>query len=401
LLMKILFISRWFPYPPDNGSKLRVHNLLRGLSKEHEITLLSFSDRPEIDKKNSEILKLCKQVSVVPWKAYNPKSRRALWGYFSPQPRSVKDTFSQEMATKIQQILATERYDCVIASQSDAARYRGYFCELPAVFEEIELGVFYESYSQAGRIKDKICHGFTWLKHKNYISSLARNFNACTVVSEEEKCLVSRILPEYQAVKVIPNCINLADYEHILRQPEPGSIVFTGSFRYFANYNAMVWFIKEVLPIIQKKIGDVKVIITGDHANLPLPPTHDVTLTGFVDDIHLLIANSLVSIAPIFQGGGTRLKILEAMALRTPVVATSKGAQGLEVVPGEHLLIADSAVDFAHAIIMIISDTELSQRLADNAYQLVQEKYDWQVVMPSFLSLVQKVSNHQEVFQYG
>jgi glycosyltransferase involved in cell wall biosynthesis len=297
------------------------------------------------------------------------------------------------MASRIQQLIQEEKYDCIIASQADTAGYWRYFCDLPALFEEVEMGVLYEGYIQAKGLKNRVRNGLTWAKHRRYIASLINNFSACTVVSEKEKFLLNEMLPEYRAVEVIPNCINLADYDQNSCQPDPGSIIFTGSFRYFANYNAMLWFIEDVLPIIRANIPGVKLVITGDHANMPLPSSEAITLTGFVDDIRPLIARSCVSIAPILQGGGTRLKILEAMALKTPVVATTKGAEGLDVVEGSNILIGDSAEDFANAVIMVLSDPQLRQRLVENAYKLVQKEYDWSVVMPKFTNLVRRVAS--------
>ena len=149
------------------------------------------------------------------------------------------------------------------------------------------------------------------------------------------------------------------------------------------------------IPRLQAEIPDVCLTITGDHANLPLPSTENVTLTGFVDDIRPLIASSWISLAPIQVGGGTRLKILEAMALRTPVVATSKGAEGLDATPGEHLLIADTPEAFAATTVRLLREPELRQYLADNAYQLVSQKYDWAAAMPQFLNLVDRVAHNQ------
>jgi glycosyltransferase involved in cell wall biosynthesis len=110
-----------------------------------------------------------------------------------------------------------------------------------------------------------------------------------------------------------------------------------------------------------------------------------------VDDVRPLIASSWLSLAPIFSGGGTRLKILEAFGLRTPVVATTKGAEGLEVRHEEHLLIADTAESFADEILRLFEDAELRQKLVDNAYELVREKYDWEVIVPKFQSLIESV----------
>jgi glycosyltransferase involved in cell wall biosynthesis len=155
----------------------------------------------------------------------------------------------------------------------------------------------------------------------------------------------------------------------------------------------MTWFLQEVYPRIQAQAPDVCVTITGDHADLPLPPADNVTLTGFVDDVRPLIASAWVSLVPIRVGGGTRLKILEAMALGTPVVTTSKGAEGLDAKHGEHLLIANSPEAFAEAVIRLLQEPGLRQRLADKAYQLVQERYDLAALMPRFLDLVERVAH--------
>jgi glycosyltransferase involved in cell wall biosynthesis len=157
----------------------------------------------------------------------------------------------------------------------------------------------------------------------------------------------------------------------------------------------MTWFIKDIFPLIRAEVPGAKLVITGDHANLPLPATDNVTLTGFVEDIRPLVANSMISIAPLLQGGGTRLKILESMALRTPVVATPKGAEGLDVVHGENILIAETAKEYADAAIRLMTDPDLRHRLVENGYQLVKEKYDWSVVMPQFLGLITKVADQK------
>jgi len=118
-----------------------------------------------------------------------------------------------------------------------------------------------------------------------------------------------------------------------------------------------------------------------------------------VEDVKSLIASSKASIAPIFSGGGTRLKILEAMAIGTPVVATSKGAEGLDVKSGEHLLMADTSEEFAAASVQILRDSELRYRLAENAFQLVSSRYDWAAVMPGFLALLDRIVGNRAAKQ--
>jgi glycosyltransferase involved in cell wall biosynthesis len=137
----------------------------------------------------------------------------------------------------------------------------------------------------------------------------------------------------------------------------------------------------------------VRLVITGQPGERPLPPAENVTLTGFVGDVQPLLASAWISLAPIRLGGGTRLKILEAMSLGTPVVTTGKGAEGLAVRNGEHLLIADTPEAFAAAVLRLLKEPELHHQLADNACHLVSRKYDWVVVWPEFLRLVETVAH--------
>ncbi|HEX9074329.1 MAG TPA: glycosyltransferase [Anaerolineae bacterium] len=390
-MSRILFLSRWFPYPTDNGSKLRVYNLLRGLAAQHEVTLLSFADERTAQVDAPQIKSLCRQVRVVPWKPFDAKSLRSRLAFFSPNPRSVVDTFSPEMRRLVRQVLSTDHYDGVIASQSPAAAYAPLFHGLPAVFEEAEVGVLYEQFAKASSIRNRLRYGLTWAKQQHYLAGVLPYFRTCTVVSEKERHLIQSHVSDREPIEVIPNGVHLSEYIDVCKQPRPNTLIFNGSFRYFANHDAMVWFLKDIYPEIMRHVPNVHLTITGETANLPLPPADNVILTGQVDDVRPLIASAWTSLAPIRQGGGTRLKILEAMALRTPVVATSKGAEGLDARDDEHLLIADTPQAFAGAVIRLFNEPGLAQRLADKAFQLVREKYDWAVVMPRFQSLVDQV----------
>lgn len=389
--MKILFLSRWFPYPMNNGSKIRIYNLLRGLGQRHSLTLLSFADQPEASPEAPEVKKICSKVRVVPWREFDPNNIRARLAAFSLEPRSIVDTFSPEMAGAITETLNEEQYDLVIASQLQMAAYYPYFKNIPAVFEEFEIGLFHDrAFSAEGRMR--VRHALTWFKLRLYLSQLLDSFRACTVVSEREGQLLARNFPRFAgAVEVIPNCLNMEEYGNVKAEKKTNTLIFTGSFTYDANYEAMSWFVGEVFPLILEKAPDAHLIVTGNHANLPLPPSGNITLAGFVEDVKPLIASGAVSLAPLLSGGGTRLKILEAMALGTPVVATSKGAEGLDAADGEHLLLADSPAQFADCVIRLLTDEKLRRRLAGNASLLVEEKYNWGRAFADYSRLMNEV----------
>lgn len=322
--MHILFLSRWFPYPPNNGSKLRIYNLLRGLAKHHQITLLTFSDQSHTPEEIGELHSFCEAVEVIPLKAFDPKSWRAQLGFLSTKPRSVIDTYSLPMEQAIERIVSRKQIDLVIASQIDMAIYGNAFYGLPALFEEVEVGVIYEQFIKANSFKHRMRSGLTWTKHRRYLATLLRNFHVCTVVSQREQQLLREEVHLNTPIEVIPNCVDTADYAGFDQTPAPNSLIFTGSFSYYPNYEAMNWFLGEVYPLVQAAVPEVNLSITGNHGNRPLPPATNVELTGFVDDVRPLIKSAWAGIVPLHTGGGTRLKILEAMALRTPVIATDR-----------------------------------------------------------------------------
>jgi polysaccharide biosynthesis protein PslH len=184
----------------------------------------------------------------------------------------------------------------------------------------------------------------------------------------------------------------LMEYQTANLEHRKKHLIFSGSFRYRPNYQAMLWFLEKVYPLVLEHVSDTQLLITGDHADLPLPMTKNVQLTGHVKDIKSLIAACDVSIVPIWNGGGTRLKILEAMALGTPVVSTSKGAEGLLAVESKQILIADEPETFASDVIHLLLDRQFNRQIASNARQLVKEQYDTEQMMPKFLQLIEKVA---------
>lgn len=389
--MRILYLSAWNPYPANNGSKLRVYNLLRGLAQQHTVSLITFGRDPRV-KPAAELSTLCERVHIVPRHEYNPLSARAVMGFLSSAPRVIVATHSPSMTEQIQRELERVQFDLVIASQWITAAYWPAFGERPSLFEEVELGLFETKKMQARFLLPRLRYELTLTKLRRYLRHLLPNFHSCTVVSEIEAQKLRSAAPEYRAIEVIPNCIDTSRYAGVEEKPRPYTLIFTGSLTFFSNHDAMAWFLSEVFPQILSRMPRSTLTITGDHGGLPLPQSDNVTLTGLVDDVRPLVASSWVSVAPMRLAGGTRLKILEAMALRTPVVATSKGAEGLHARHGEHLLIADTAEDFAEALVRLLDDPGLRQRLTSSAYALVRERYDWKAVTPQFLDLVEKAA---------
>jgi glycosyltransferase involved in cell wall biosynthesis len=392
-MKKILFLSRWFPYPADNGSKLRISNLLRALALHHHVTLLSFADQISVSAEAAESLSYCSDIYTVPWREFDPHRWRARSGLLSLKPRSLVDTFSSEMAKKITQLLHNSEYDLVVASQLSMAAYRPYFRDLPALFEEVEIGLSYGDAHYSMSARKRLRHTFTWFKLRIFLSRLLASFQSCTMASEEERNLLVRNFPRLNnMVEVIPNGVQISDYGNQSTILVPNQLIFSGSLRYQANYEAMIWFVREVFHKILEQVPTAQLMITGDHADLSLPSERNITRTGYVDDIKTLIASSWVSVAPLLSGGGTRLKILESMAIGTPVVSTSKGSEGLRANVGKHLFVTNEPQSFADYVVKILKNKELRESLSIDGKQFVKDNYNWDLIIPRFLRLIEKTA---------
>lgn len=390
--MNVLFLSRWFPYPPNNGSKIRVWNILQTLAEFHHISLVSFVEPRDTLDYSDHIQISLDSITEVLRKTYVSNSLTSLLGFLSPYPRSLVATYSKEMAQVVSQKLRSERYDLIIVSQWEGIRYIPQDTQIPILLDELELALFYEGFQPNGSYWANIRQSFTWWKHAQYVKKILNQVVGCTVVSKLELGLVEKIIPNYPKVAIIPNGINLAEYPFKVSQPYADTIIFTGSLSYRPNYQAVVWFIDNVLPKLKSDRPNIRLLITGRTGGYQLPPDENIQLTGYVDDIKTLISRSTVSIAPIFSGGGTRYKILEAMALGTPVIATRKGVEGLDVQDQRHLIIADNADDFANEILRLMNNSQLRETISREAYDLVASHYDWQKIKCRFLELIDKVA---------
>jgi glycosyltransferase involved in cell wall biosynthesis len=381
----ILFLSRWYPYPPDNGSKIRVFGLLRGLCERHEVTLISFRDPAETLAPPPAPGPV--DVRTCAYREFCTGSGRALAGLLSPTPRFLIDTYCDEMEQLIADAVRQTAYDVVIASQLSMASYHRMFRGIPAIFEEVELGAFWPG-SEAGRgCGARLRRQITWAKHRRYTARLVENFACCTVASDVERRLLATAAPAYTSVHVVPNSVDTTTPTAGIR--EPNALIFTGSMRFAPNRDAATWFVEEILPLVRSRVPGVRMTITGEPGPVPFQSGRDVTLTGHVPDVRALVAASAVSLAPVRVGGGTRLKILEAMAARTPVVATSKAAEGLDARHEEHLLIADAPGAFAEAVCRLLQNPIEAAGMAERAWRLCQERYDARVVASALVRLAE------------
>ena len=401
--MNVLFLSTWFPYPPDNGSKIRAYYLLRALGRAHEVTLVAYRPRGSGHDGQDLASKLAvSEVHAVPVDPFRYVGMPQALKFCSPIPLAYWP--SQSMRETVAGLAGSQAWDAVVAIQTPVARY---VSQLPTAARvlDVDTSLSYQAHERylsqdggAGRWRAWV----SWQKTHRYETSMFRRFQACTVVSAAE-------LEYVEAMVRGSGCrvelsLNGVDNEHNqpgLAQLGPNHLVFNGALTYSANYDAMEYFLAEIYPRIQAQVPDVSLTISGSTSGVDLSGLQldgSVHLSGYVEDIRPLVAGAWVCVVPIREGGGTRLKILEAMALGTPVVATSKGAEGLDVTPGQELLLADEPVEFANQVVRVLHDCALRQELANQGRQLVERRYDWAEIGRRFVDLVEgTVAEHTHV----
>jgi glycosyltransferase involved in cell wall biosynthesis len=374
--MKLAVLSSWFPAPPTNGAKLRAWHLLRELAGRHEVTLLTFAEAGEADSPESADLRaMCREVVVVPG---NPHKAGALsWrGYFARMPRSYAQTFSPVMAGHVAAI--APHVDAVVALEVGTAVYMDGASRTPWIFEEAELSTIRDGAGPAVTQIDRWRRGLTWRKYASFTRRLVASAAHTTVVSEQERRCMGEAGCDLAKVSVVPNGVP-ADHLPVDMPCQPDSLIYSGAVTYAPNLDAVTFMVTEILPRVRAARPRARLTVTGSTGDVPVDHLLGaaVTFAGFVPDIVSAVAGSAVCVVPLRRGGGTRLKVLEAMALGTPIVSTRKGAEGLDAVDGTHLLLADDADSFARAVVGLLDEPERARALAANARRLIADRYTW------------------------
>lgn len=390
--LKTLFVTPYLPSPPSFGGARRLHGLMTDLARRHEVSVLSLVNPNEPDVNQTSIRatsEYCREVVTMA----NPPFGLSLKGKRTMQLRSLGsrrsfEWFSHvrpEVGDRLRQMLAGKTYDVVNFEFTHMAPYRRRL-HLPRrrpvfVLDEhnIEYEILRRTAGGESALSRKIYNAINWRKLRGEELKAWKMFDGCAVTSSHDRDLLLRDLPATR-VAIVPNAVDL-DYfraRHDAPPPEPQSIVFFGAINYFPNADGLKFFLDQIFPRVLARLPRAKLIVVGH-----TPPelfalaSANIEMKGFVPDVRVEVERAAVAIAPLRIGGGTRLKILEAMAMAKPVVSTPQGAEGLEVTDGRELLLASTADAFADQLIRVLEDAALARRLAEQARRLVEQKYGW------------------------
>lgn len=381
--MRILFLSHRFPYPPNFGSKVRAFNVIRHLAENHEVTVLSLARSDDEESEAQGISPYCHQHKV--FRVHNAVQLAKL-GATLISPLSASEAFfhSAAMQREIDSQLAHRSYDFIFAHCSAVGRYVEHVQGLPKLIDYCDV----DSRKWLDFIAFKpwpVSLGYRWeaLRLARVERRLARRFDRVTVATHGEAQVLSQVGVR-ERVDWFANGVDLDYFAFSDDDYDPDLITFVGRMDYFPNEQCMAEFCANVWPRLRRSRAGLRLQIVGAAPTagvLALARVEGVSVTGAVPDTRPYVRRSALTIAPLQIARGTQNKILESMALGVPVVASSIAAAGVDAVPGEHLLVADTTDALHDTVLSVLDDPAGRQALARIARDRVQLHHAWPQAM--------------------
>lgn len=395
----LLILSTWYPYPPDNGSRLRAFHLIRELAKRHRIRLVAGLQDDVAKRYGTELPdalgEFCLEVVAVPWQWYAPENGGGLRSLLSLTPRSIVETDNPALRAAVAAQLVKPT-DAVLAMELGMAPFVPVVSP-PVVLDQVEVSGLERS-RQSAQGAARVRAGMTLWKACRYWRQALRRYAALTAVSEEEAEAVRGMLGTDKGVPpvvVIPNGVEVTAYQRAAGNAVPGRLLYNGALSYAPNREAVRWFAAEILPLVAQQAPEAHLVVTGKNDTLDIDDLRAnprIRLTGFLEDLRPILDTAALCVVPLRSGGGTRLKILEAFAACLPVVATTRGAAGLEARDGEHLVLADTPEAFASAVVRLLREPEGAEQIARRARRLAETRYDWTSIAAGLSDLLETVT---------
>lgn len=393
--MRAAVFTPYLPYPPDTGGKTRSYHLARALATGLEVDLYTvfYGEGPAPAEVDS-VKEFCRRVVLFrldkPW-----RTRARLQRALASLPRSVDYFHTADSLQQASRHLATGDYDLVIADEICMTPYAELAPDLPRMV--LRQKVDHIHYQEMARARpwglDKALDFLEAMKLRRYERAKMPLYHAFVACIEYDAMVIGRDAPS-AAPLVIPNGADLSTFVPAGRpKAQTPTLLYVGAMHYYPNADAVSFFFETMYERIRQAVPEVKVRIVG-HAPPPeiqgLAHLSGVEVTGSVTDVRPSYEEATVFIVPLRLGGGTRLKIVEAMAMGLPVVSTTVGAEGLSVHPGEDVLIADDPASFVKSVLRLLADAELRQRIATSAQGLARH-YDWNELCKPYVRLAEEL----------
>jgi len=377
----ILIVAPSWPYPPTWGFAMRVYHLAKQLSIRHRVSLLTYGGRDLAQEPGSTVFESVHLVR--PPAAMRSKRRAQARSLFSPDSHHLGGLRSHEMEAVLTNLLSRQAFDLVQLESSQMG-----FCApiagVPTALDEhnveyMLLKRLAGSESSFGR------KAFGLLEAAKVRREELRAWTQCDgaiFTSTADMAAMHSAFPERNAC-VVPNGVDPEYFRPSAGEVEPSTVVFTGAINYRPNTDAVAYFVRDVMPRLLQLKPSTRFVVVGQGAPdwLLRMASSSVVFTGAVRDVRPYLSGASVVVAPLRAGSGTRLKILEALAMEKPVVTTTIGCEGLNVIDGDHLCIADDAQQFAETTAWLMSDRKLAAEIGREGRALAERDYSWSVIV--------------------
>jgi len=376
--VNVLVLDEELPYPPDTGKRIRTWNLTQHLASRHSITFLCYG-KPEGQTK---IAGLTVETVRPPshftgWRLYV----RLFLNLFSIYPFSVSKHYTKGFSRRLKAVLKQKRFDLVQCEWTPYAIYAQHLNSLPliVVMHNVESQIWCRRAQVSKTLAERIFFYLQAKKMQWFERRALRSADGVTAVSTLDAH--AALAWGAQQVSIVENGVDLQKFKP-MPDPDTHEILFVGSLDWYPNVDAIKFFLLEIFPLLGRSVPDAKLCIVGRRPTSGLvqllQTKPDVCLIPDVEDVRPYLARAATIVVPLRIGGGTRIKILEAFAMGKAVVSTSIGCEGLEVVDGVHLLVADKPSTFATSITKLLVSKVERERLAQNGLALARRRYSWE-----------------------
>jgi sugar transferase (PEP-CTERM/EpsH1 system associated) len=385
-MANILYLVHRLPYPPNKGDKVRSYHLLKHLVRAHRVFLGTFIDDPEDERHLDTVRPLCAGLHVV---RLNPGLARlySLRGLFSGEALSLPYYRDASLQAWVDGVLAGEKIDAIVLFSSPMAQYVGRESRLPVLLDFVDVdSAKWTQYAQTHRGPKAWIYGREGRLLLAFERRAAMDAVRSFFVTENEADLFRRAAPECAGrVEAMQNGVDADFFRPDPALPTPFCngelpIVFTGAMDYHPNEDAAVWFAREVMPLLADGHPEARFYVVGrapTAAVRALAGEH-VVVSGTVPDVRPYLQHAALVVAPLRIARGIQNKILEAMAMARPVVASAECAGGVDALPGIDFLVAAGAKEFAARIGQLFAQPDLQRRIGEAARRCVLDRYSWQ-----------------------
>lgn len=406
--MNILFITPYLPYPPISGGRLQTFLRIKKLKERgHNVYLAAIAEFGAKEKDIRELRKYIKEMEVVPAQIDLAKLKFLLGKSLILELFSFQPGFE----AAIKSFIKDKEIDVAVYEGIGSAQYREATRNIPSIIYEhnVEYEIIEQLVSSLKKSFSKIFQGNIDEKLRNlwlYIFSekekkLAkefelnslRKFDLFITCSDRDASILKKDVKDTPHVTV-PWCIEVPNRYHKPEKKDIYNLVFVGSMYWEPNRDAILWFAKEIFPLIQKKIGNIRLLIVGSYPSKEIQALNnnkDIVVKGFIEDISKVWLETDIFVAPIRLGSGVNVKVIEAMSYGIPVVTTAKGAEGLNAVHGEHFLIANTPGEFLDSIQYLIENIEVRESLGLKSREHVLKYHEIDKVMDLFEKVLTNV----------